>query len=130
MDFHIDTSGNLVLSGNDFSFTPEDQYNSVLIRMKNLKGECFLDKTLYVDWLSFFENKRPDLNKISAIIKSEILKVDGISRITEFNINLLERKLVFSFRAEISSTKPTQKSQSERILDFNGEFVPNVIPFF
>ena len=78
---------------------------SILTRLKMFKGEWFLDTEAGVPWFQDILKRNPSDEYTSLLIKSEILSVDGVDRISSFNLERDNntRKLSISFTVETSS---------------------------
>lgn len=55
-------------------------------RLMTHRGEWFLDTTAGVPWLDNILGKRVDLTLAEAVIKAEILKTDGVTGISSFDL--------------------------------------------
>ena len=73
----------------------------VAIRLGTYRGEWFLDTTFGVPWREDILVRNPDLSAIGALIRSEIVKTEGVIGIRTFDLDLTDdRKLLIDFVAE------------------------------
>lgn len=103
IDFKID-NGRLVTddSGNLICVNDADRVRQQLeFRLSLFQGEWFLDSDFGTPYFSDVLGKRININAAISVIKQQILEVEGVNKITEFNYNLerKERKLSIIFSA-------------------------------
>ncbi|WP_308568054.1 hypothetical protein [uncultured Providencia sp.] len=71
----------------DYATMSEAISQSVLTKLLSLRHDWFLDLEHGLRWLDYLK-KNPNLIAMESAIKSQILNVDGVVRITAFDIQL------------------------------------------
>jgi hypothetical protein len=91
----LDTN-DLVLDDSSLNivFTDLDQYITQKIknRLLFLKGEWFLDVSLGIPYFESVFEKGTDYNFLTLIFRSELLKINGITDILEFELTQLSAR--------------------------------------
>lgn len=105
-DFLIDSSGNLLVTNFDLSFTPDFvQYTlqRLQIKLRTFYGEYFLDNSIGVPYFDKVLIKNPDADLITDLIKKEINSEPNVNKITAFtnNYDSSTRTLIITFTAEL-----------------------------
>jgi hypothetical protein len=88
VDLKLDTtSGDLALENYDLVLVAgvERIAQQILIRLKTFRGECSLDTQAGIPWREQIFVKHPDMPTIEALLKAEVLAVQGVTNITEFS---------------------------------------------
>ncbi len=80
-DLYLDADGQIA-----FVHDAEAVGQHARCRLMTHRGEWFLDTTAGVPWLDRILGKRVDLTLAEAVIKSEILKTDGVTGISSFDL--------------------------------------------
>ena len=82
-DIRLETDASLPLT---FSFITGDDLilQRVAVRLRTFLGEWALDTSRGLPYLAFRAVKPPDLDAIGAVIRGEILGVDGVLRIEDW----------------------------------------------
>lgn len=84
------------------------------IRLATIFGEWFLDTSVGLPFFTTFAEKNPDLNTISAEIKSIILETPDVLELINFDLKFIssERRLEVTFqcRTTFGETEPIQES--------------------
>lgn len=84
-------TGDIVTSGKQFTDSVEEIAQTVKTRLRLFLGEYFRDVTDGVPWWESILGKEGTLSSKEAIIKSRILRTDGVIRLvsfsTDFDIN-------------------------------------------
>ena len=117
-DILLGTDGDLDLTGNQLSLTP-DRTSSVAqhlkIRLRFFQREWFLDTRLGIPYFERILVKRPNMSAVARIFREAVRETAGIKAISTFNID---------FDPEVREAKVTFKAileDSAEPLDFTDE---------
>ena len=89
-DFELDADNNIVINNFDFATVEENDRvkQMLLIHLLTFKNEWFLDTEFGVPYIENILTKPIDVPLIADILKSEIVKVADVTRITKFDIEV------------------------------------------
>jgi len=94
-DIGIDTSGNLV-----FVNELDELVQHLRSRIIFIKKEWRYDIRIGFPWWEFVFINNPNLRTIESLLKSLILKTEGVTKILEFEMNLQNNMLNVFFRVD------------------------------
>ena len=94
-DLLLDTDGDIYLSNGKISLT-KNISQKVSILLKTFKGEWFLDDSIGIPYFQTILGKKISKEKIDLLFKTQILSVDGVSKITEFTSSIINRQYQYS----------------------------------
>ena len=109
IDIALDQNNkDLSLSGYDLKLTSNDiEYYSqkIEIVLSTFKGEWWLNDEIGMPWFTDILTKNPNIPLIDNIIKTEILAIDGVSKIIEYKNNYDNqlRTMTVSLKVELTS---------------------------
>lgn len=97
-DIHVTNEGDVALT--------DSVRQAVLIKIKWILGEWRLGPEIGFPWYEEVLVKKPDLVKISSILRSAIMEVDGVSAATvnDISINKQNRTLSANFEFVVGET--------------------------
>jgi len=86
---YLDSNNNLVVENGIIKRVSDAEEVSQRIKTTLLfyLGEWFLNTSIGIPWLEDIFIKPANLNNIESILKSEVLNVPGVSRITDFSMS-------------------------------------------
>ena len=89
-DFEQTDDGDLAITNNAFALVtgPEEIRQRVTQRIRTFLGEWFLDYTVGVPYFQDIFVKAPDEDKVSAVLKNEILGTLGVLELLTFTLDL------------------------------------------
>jgi hypothetical protein len=90
-DLSLDSTGNIRMSAN----AAEDLSSRIECRLRTFKGEWYLNRDLGVPYYSEVLKKNPDIEKVRALLLSELVKVQGIAEVLRFTVGFDHATRVF-----------------------------------
>jgi len=100
IDVKITKDGDIDLAGNAFELATGIDYidQKLAIVLRSFLGDWFLDLSTGIPYFEDIFKKQYDPTRIESVLKTAILAVLGVNRITAFDLNLVNpRQLVVSF---------------------------------
>lgn len=100
IDIKITKDGDIDLSGNGFELASDIDYidQKLAIVLRSFLGDWFLDLSAGIPYFEDIFKKQYDPARIESVLKSAILSVLGVNKITAFDLNLVNpRELVVDF---------------------------------
>lgn len=100
IDLKITQDGDLDLFGNTLTLVTEQDYleQKLAIVLRSFLGDWFLDLSAGIPYFEDILKKQFDPIRIESILKSSIVNVLGVNKITAFDLNLINpRELVVNF---------------------------------
>ena len=87
IDLELDSTNDLVIENYDLALLTEANQvaQNIQIKLQMFQGEWFLDITAGLPYYESILVKNPDGAEIDAIIKSEILAVEGVNELLEYS---------------------------------------------
>ena len=89
-DLKIDENNELVISNGDLVLTTVATDNiaqSIRQRLRIIKGEWFLDRTLGLPYLDTILEKNPNSLLVTTLYKNQILETKGVTKLNTFNLS-------------------------------------------
>lgn len=108
-DLRIDLDNELVLENGDLVLTTSETDNiaqNIRQRLRVLKGEWFLDRTLGLPYFETILEKNPNSVLVATLFKQTILETRGVTKLNTFSMtydNNNLRELVVTFEATITT---------------------------
>ena len=107
-DLKINDENELIISNGDLVLTTEDNDaipQHLRQRLRVLKGEWFLDRTIGLPYFDLIMEKNPSSKLVAAVFKKTILDTPGVLKLNSFDLSFdrINRKVSVSFEATISN---------------------------
>lgn len=112
MDIKLTTGGDLDLSTGDIQMT-DDLAQKVAIRLRWFLDEWRLGPKLGLPYFQTILVKNPDIAAITRAIRSEVMKVDGISGVNNLSISIIPEKRLLRCKFNAVTTTTTQGMEVE-----------------
>ncbi len=111
-DFLLNTEGDISLEDGKISLT-KNISQKVSIALKIFKGEWFLDDAIGIPYFQTILGKKISKEQIDSLFKSQILSVEGVSKIISFSSSLVDRK--YSYKVSILSNENKVETLEENL---------------
>jgi hypothetical protein len=105
-DIAIDTNGNFIKENFGLTLTtdPVDYVvQKIRIKLRTFLKEYFLDVTIGLPYMQIQE-KNPNIKLITALMKQQIMEVEGVSSILAFDARYDNSKRTFTPTFKVSTT--------------------------
>jgi hypothetical protein len=118
IDLQIDEDRNFVINNGDVSMTPTDDEGiaqNIVQRLRILKGEWFLDRTVGLPYFEIILEKNPDSNLVATIIKNTILETKGVTKLNKFSLYFDNKARKASVTFEVTTENGATLANSEEL---------------
>jgi len=116
IDLKIDANNELVIQNGDLVLTSDEDdaiAQHIRQRLRVIKGEWFLDRTLGLPLFDLILEKNPNSNLVATLFKQIILETPGVTKLNTYtqDFDKRARTLTISFEATFStgSTLPFEE---------------------
>lgn len=86
----LDGNNDLAIIDNSFQFVTGEEEVSQKVKtvLKTVRGECFLNTSKGIPYITEVMGKNKNLNLISSLFKNEIISIESVETLDEFNISI------------------------------------------
>jgi len=96
----LDSNHDLLIKNNSFQVISgeEEVRQKIITVLKTFRGECFLDTTKGIPYLTDVIGKQSNLNLIASLIKDEIIGLDIVESLDAFSLEVENRVLILKIK--------------------------------